>query len=120
MTVPSQHPSPPAAAPAEPRFAPNVAPRRVAALPSAGRLMTVGAVAVLLPGIVVYAILRLAGLANGPSVLLGLLAMFGGLVWYPTYLRRVGKRLDASMSTDDGSSMSTDDGASLSSDDPLR
>lgn len=72
-------------------------PRRVAALPSVGRLATIGLLAVLAPGLVVFVIARVAGLSLGSAGLLGLLAMFVGLGWYPTYLRRLGKRVDARM-----------------------
>ncbi len=74
---------------------PRVDPRRVAALPSAGRLAAIGGIATLGPGIVVYVICRLAGMGTGSAGLVGLLAMFIGMGWYPTYLRRLGKRLDA-------------------------
>jgi len=82
----------------EPRFAPNVDPRRVAALPSVGRLTTIGALAVLVPGIVIYVILHVAaGMSTGVSGLIGLVGCFAGLIWYPTYLRKLGKRLDAQL-----------------------
>lgn len=89
MTVTEPGPS------ARPRD-PRVDPRRVAALPSVGRLATIGLLAVLVPGLVVFGIAR-AGLSLGSAGLLGLLAMFVGLGWYPTYLRRLGKRVDARM-----------------------
>lgn len=78
----------------EPRFAPGVDPRRVAALPSVGRLTTLGVLAVFVPGLALFAICRLAGLATGPAGLVGLLGMLVGLAWYPTYLRRLGRRVD--------------------------
>jgi hypothetical protein len=68
-------------------------PARVAALPSLGRLALIGVLAVLVPGIVVFVLLKAAGLGNGAAGLLGLLAMFVGMGWYPTYLRRLGRRL---------------------------
>ena len=76
---------------------PRVDPRRVAALPSMGRLATLGIVVTLGPGILVFVICALAGLSTGSAGLLGLLAMIVGMGWYPTYLRRLGKRLDAQM-----------------------
>ncbi len=71
----------------------RIDPARVAALPSLGRLALIGVLAVLVPGIVVFAGLRALGLGNGAAGLLGLLAMFVGMGWYPTYLRRLGRRL---------------------------
>ena len=69
-------------------------PQRVAQLPSVGRLALVGALAVLVPGIAVFVIGKLVGLDDSSAGALGLLAMFVGLAWYPTYLRRLGRRLD--------------------------
>lgn len=97
MTVVEPPRSPSPARPRDPR----VDPRRVAALPSVGRLATIGLLAVLVPGLIVFAIGRLAGLSLGAAGLLGLLAMFLGMGWYPTYLRRLGKRLDARMVADE-------------------
>ncbi len=76
---------------------PRVDPRRLAAMPSVGRLTLIGVLAVLVPGLVVFGIARAAGLSTGSSGLLGLLAMFVGMGWYPTYLRRLGKRVDAQL-----------------------
>jgi hypothetical protein len=76
---------------------PRVDPRRVAALPSMGRLAGLGIVVTIVPGIVVFVIFELAGLSTGSAGGLGLLAMIIGMAWYPTYLRKLGKRLDAQM-----------------------
>lgn len=84
----------------EPRFAPGVDPRRVAALPSVGRLTTLGVLAVFVPGLVLFAICRLAGMATGPAGLVGLAGMLVGLGWYPTYLRRLGRRVDARLAAE--------------------
>lgn len=69
-------------------------PARVAALPSLGWLSFVGAAAVLVPGLAIFAISRVAGLSTGSAGSLGLVAMLLGLVGYPLYLRRLGQRLD--------------------------
>jgi hypothetical protein len=85
----------------EPHFAPGVDPRRVAALPSVGRLTTLGVLAVFVPGLALFAICRLAGMATGPAGLVGLLGMLIGLAWYPTYLRRLGRRVDEAMAAEE-------------------
>jgi hypothetical protein len=69
-------------------------PARVAALPSLGWLSFVGAAAVLVPGIVIFIICRVAGLETGAAGSWGLLAMLLGMVGYPLYLRRLGKRVE--------------------------
>jgi hypothetical protein len=69
-------------------------PARVAALPSLGWLSLVGAAAVLVPGLVIFGICRVAGLGTGAAGSWGLLAMLFGLVGYPIYLRRLAKKLD--------------------------
>ena len=74
---------------------PRIDPRRVEAFPSVGRLTSVGAAAVLVPGIVVFAICVAAGLSTGSAGGFGLLAMLCGMGWYPVYLRRLVKRVDA-------------------------
>lgn len=84
----------------EPRFAPGVDPRRVAALPSVGWLTALGVLAVFVPGLALFAICRLTGMATGPAGLVGLAGMLVGLAWYPTYLRRLGRRLDDQMSAE--------------------
>jgi hypothetical protein len=48
------------------------------------------AVVVLVPGIVVYSVLRSLGLGIGGAGLLGLLVMILGMVAYPIILRRTG------------------------------
>ncbi len=48
------------------------------------------AVVVLVPGIVIYVLLRAAGLAIGPAGLLGLFVMIVGMAVYPVLLRRTG------------------------------
>ena len=69
-------------------------PARVAAVPSLGRLSVLGAAAVLVPGLLVFAIGRLAGLGSGGAGLWALLAMILGMCVFPLYLRRLSKRLD--------------------------
>lgn len=81
----------------EPRFAPSVDPRRVAALPSLRWLTTLGVLAVLVPGLVLFAIARVAGVATGPAGLVGLAGMLVGLGLYPVYLRHLGRRVDAAL-----------------------
>lgn len=82
----------------EPRFAPSVDPRRVAALPSVRWLTTLGVLAVVVPGLVLYVVARFAGLATGPAGLVGLAGMLVGLGLYPVYLRGLGRRVDAALS----------------------
>jgi len=67
-------------------------PARVAQLPTVGRLSALGAAAVLVPGIGVFVIGRVAGLGNGPAGLWGLLAMLIGMCLFPVYLRRLSRR----------------------------
>jgi hypothetical protein len=67
-------------------------------MPSAGRIMTIGMVAVFGTGVVVFLIARVAGLSTGNAGLLGLLAMFVGMGWYGgSYLRGLSRKLDATM-----------------------
>ncbi|HEX7354583.1 MAG TPA: hypothetical protein VF288_07075 [Mycobacteriales bacterium] len=81
----------------EPRFAPRVDPRRVAALPSVRWLTTMGVLAVFVPGLVLFAVCRVAGMATGPAGLVGLAGMLVGLGLYPVYLHRLGRRVDAAL-----------------------
>lgn len=62
-------------------------------LPSLGWLSFLGAAVVLLPGLVVFVLGRVCGLGTGASGAWALLAMLVGLVAYPLYLRRLGRRL---------------------------
>ncbi|WP_242606907.1 hypothetical protein [Protofrankia symbiont of Coriaria ruscifolia] len=55
-----------------------------------GSIFTLAFLVILLPGVAGYALLRLAGLAIGPSGLLGLLLMFVCLGLYPSLLQRLG------------------------------
>jgi hypothetical protein len=48
------------------------------------------AVVVLVPGIVVYVLLRALGLGIGPAGVIGLFVMIFGMVAYPVLLRRTG------------------------------
>jgi hypothetical protein len=66
------------------------ATRRPPKPPGIGAISMLAAVVVLVPGIVVYVLLRAAGLAIGPAGLLGLLVMILGMVAYPVLLRRTG------------------------------
>ena len=66
------------------------ATRRRPKPPGIGAISMLAAVVVLVPGIVVYALLRAAGLAIGAAGLLGLLVMILGMVAYPVLLRRTG------------------------------
>lgn len=86
----------------EPRFAPGIDPRRVAALPSVRWLTTLGVLAVFVPGLVLFAICRVAGMSTGPAGLVGLAGMLVGLGLYPVYLRRLGRRVDAELAAGDG------------------
>ncbi|WP_235433253.1 hypothetical protein [Protofrankia coriariae] len=76
--------------PGVPRPAPSA--RRVLPRGSAGigSIFTLAFLAILLPGVAAYALLRLAGLAIGPAGLLGLLVMFVCLGLYPSLLQRLG------------------------------
>lgn len=85
----------------EPHFAPTVDPRRVAALPSVGRLTALGALAVFVPGFALFAICRAVGMDTGPAGLVGLAGMLIGLGCYPVYLRRLGRRIDAELADGD-------------------
>ncbi|WP_250283266.1 MULTISPECIES: hypothetical protein [unclassified Frankia] len=73
-----------------PRPAPSA--RRVLPEGSAGigSIFTLAFLAILLPGVAAYALLRFAGLAIGPAGLLGLLVMFVCLGLYPSLLQRLG------------------------------
>ena len=58
--------------------------------PGIGSISLLAAVVVLVPGILVYLLMRAVGLGIGPAGLLGLLVMIGGMVAYPLILRRTG------------------------------
>jgi hypothetical protein len=58
--------------------------------PGIGAISMLAAVVVLVPGIVVYVLLRAVGLGIGPAGLLGLLVMIFGMVAYPLLLKRLG------------------------------
>ena len=58
--------------------------------PGIGAISALAAVVVLVPGIVVYVLLRGVGLGIGPAGVLGLFVMIGGMVAYPVILRRTG------------------------------
>lgn len=68
-------------------------PQRLAQVPPLGRLASIGAAAVLVPGVLVFVGCRLAGLGTGASGLWGLLAMLVGMCLFPVYLRRLSRRL---------------------------
>jgi hypothetical protein len=68
-------------------------PERLAALPPLSTLASLGAAAVLVPGVLVFVIGKLAGLGTGASGLWGLLAMLLGMCLFPFYLRRLSRRL---------------------------
>lgn len=55
-----------------------------------GAIGALAGVVVLVPGLVVYALLRAVGLEIGPAGLVGLLVMIIGVVVYPVLLRRLG------------------------------
>ncbi len=58
--------------------------------PGIGAITVLAFVVVMVPGIVLYVVLRAFGLAVGPAGLLGLLAMFVCVFAYPVLLRRLG------------------------------
>lgn len=66
------------------------ATRRPPKPPGIGAISMLAAVVVLVPGIVVYVLLRAVGLEIGGAGVLGLLAMIIGMVAYPVLLRRTG------------------------------
>ena len=66
------------------------ATRRPPKPPGIGAISMLAAVVVLVPGILVYVLLRAVGLAIGPAGLLGLLVMILGMAAYPVLLRRTG------------------------------
>jgi hypothetical protein len=55
-----------------------------------GAISALAAVVVLVPGLVVYSLLRGLGLAIGPAGVVGLFVMILGMVAYPMILRRTG------------------------------
>ena len=57
--------------------------------PGLGSIFVLAYIVILVPGVLVYILLRLAGLAIGPAGLLGLLMCFLCLGLYPTVLRRL-------------------------------
>jgi hypothetical protein len=67
-------------------------PERLAQVPTVSRLTSLGAAAVLVPGVLVFVVGRLAGLGNGAAGLFGLLAMLVGMCLFPIYLRRLSRR----------------------------
>jgi len=58
--------------------------------PGIGAIAALAFAVVLVPGILLYAVLRAVGLEIGPAGLLGLALMFGCVVIYPVLLRRLG------------------------------
>jgi hypothetical protein len=81
---PAGPPPVPPARPSDPR------PARPAGLPGIGSIFALAFLMILVPGLVAYSVLRLAGLPIGPAGLLGLLVVFVGLGLYPTVLQRLG------------------------------
>ena len=55
-----------------------------------GSIFVLAFLVILVPAVVVYGLLRLAGLAIGPAGLLGLLVAFGCLGIYPKVLMKLG------------------------------
>jgi hypothetical protein len=64
--------------------------RRPPKPPGIGAISVLAAVVVLVPGIVVYVLLRALGLGIGGAGVLGLLVMIIGMGAYPVVLRRTG------------------------------
>jgi hypothetical protein len=58
--------------------------------PSLGTVLALAFVITMVPGILVAVVLRLVGVPLGPALLLGLLAVFAGMGFYPRLLRRLG------------------------------
>lgn len=58
-------------------------------LPSMGRLAVTGALFVLAPGLIVFAVLRALGVGLSGAGLAGLFSFVVGLVAFPFYLRRI-------------------------------
>ncbi len=58
--------------------------------PGIGAIAALAFVVVMVPGILLYVVLRAFGLAIGPAGLLGLLVMFVCVFAYPVLLRRLG------------------------------
>jgi hypothetical protein len=58
--------------------------------PGIGAISALAAIVVLVPGLVVYTLLRGLGLAIGPAGIIGLFVMILGMVAYPVILRRTG------------------------------
>jgi hypothetical protein len=64
--------------------------RRQPKPPGIGAISMLAAVVVLVPGIVVYVLLRALGLGIGGAGVIGLFVMILGMVAYPVLLRRTG------------------------------
>jgi hypothetical protein len=58
--------------------------------PGLGTVLALAFLVTLVPGLVVAALLRLAGLPLGAALLIGLVAIFVGMGCYPRVLRRLG------------------------------
>ncbi len=65
-------------------------PPAAAGEPGIGAIAALAFVVVMVPGILLYVVLRAFGLAIGPAGLLGLLVMFVCVFAYPVLLRRLG------------------------------
>ena len=64
--------------------------RRPPKPPGIGAISMLAAVVVLVPGILVYVLLRAVGLGIGGAGVIGLFVMILGMVAYPVLLRRTG------------------------------
>jgi hypothetical protein len=63
---------------------------RAGSRPGIGSIFVLAYLVILVPGIAVYLVTHALGLALGPACLLGLLAVFVGLGFYPKVLVRLG------------------------------
>jgi hypothetical protein len=69
--------------------APTPAPAPANRLPSRNRLMTLGALFVLVPGVGLFVLLWAVGVATRFAGVAGLFAFIVGMVLFPFYLRRL-------------------------------
>ncbi|CAO5176158.1 conserved hypothetical protein [Frankia sp. AiPs1] len=65
-------------------------PSRPIGAPGTPSVFALAFVVILVPGVLAYLLLHWAGLPLGAACLLGLLAVFLGLGFFPTVLRRLG------------------------------